>query len=254
MFKLFYVIFRFGHPDFIPCPVQGANNHSYGNAVYDAKLGGHCFRFTQEQWEGTPEKPGAYKGMLKRSNRQSSVWYVRAEVEFDPESAAGQMAQELDAAKAESESLRLQLDAVAADYLTLQQHLEIQAVQQRMDSEEPKPAPTMTLLPPSIEEPGAPEITPELPTVEQTAEQSRPGGDSENTYGETELGSEKEVIKDAEPVDHSARLAIMRFDGPGSLFEEIAEQNKLGANLDPLALNTKVKRREALLVWYASKP
>lgn len=245
MFKLFYVIFRFGHPDYIPCPVQGANDHKYGNAVYDAKLGGHSFRFTQEEWEGTPSKPGAYKGMLKRSNRQASVWYVRAEVEFDPESAAGQMAQELDAAKAEAESLRLQLDAVSADYQTLQQHL--------APAEEPKPAPTMTLLPPAIEEPGAPETTPELPTVEQSEEHSRPGGDSENTYVEKELGLEKEVIKDAEPTDHSARLAIMRFDGPGSLFEEIAEQNKLGANLDPLALNTKAKRREALLAWYASK-
>lgn len=221
MFKLTYVVFRLGHPDFIPLPVTGANGHPYGHATHGfvtvggRKINAHVFRFTQQAWEG-----GAYTEILKRSNRASAVWNVVAEVEFDAESAAGKLAGDLDAARSEAEDLRAQLkestrrcSALNEEYTTLLAHVPRPGTEINIPIEEPPPEVSKILdtqepLPPS--EPAAPPV----------------------------------------PLDHAARLEAMKFDPLG---DEIDAQNALGAGIDKAALPSRAKRREALLAWYAKQ-
>lgn len=221
MFKVTYLVFRFGHPDYIPLPVTGENGRVFGHAAFDHKMRAHVHRFTKEEWEGHAQKEGAMMQILKRANRSSGVWFVKAEVEFDAASAAGQIAGDLDAARADIEVLRLevqeakgQYDALNADYLTLLSH----AV--------PPPAPA-----------GLESVA---PPIDRQPEAVPPEG----------LGQDTPDLAMARNI---ARLDLLKFDGPTSLGAEISEQNALGAGIDLVAANTKGRRKKALLAWYESQ-
>lgn len=87
----------------MPIAVNGRSK-LYGHALYDGKYGSHVFRFSKEEWEG-----GAGRDITENKHRSLAKWIVLAEVEYNPESELGKMANELDALKAENDSLRLQL-------------------------------------------------------------------------------------------------------------------------------------------------
>lgn len=244
MFKLTYVLFRFGHPDYIPLPVTGSNGYNYGHALFDPKTRAHVFRFTKEQWEGDGRN-GACEHMLKRNNRSAGVWSVFAEVEFDAESAAGQLASQVDALQSELEAMRAERDALATDYATLTS----MAGTPRTDEQIPEGKINLQAdaqlgiellnlhrkarnleFAVSVRDASdkvAPAATAEVPT---------PEGPPENPGTEIPL---------------NVRLAKLTFQKLG---DEMTEQIAAGATFDLDVLNTKTKRAAALLEWYKNPP
>lgn len=221
MFKLSYLIFRTGHTDYIPLPVTGSNGHNYGHAIFEKAFSAHVFRFTKEQWEGDKGRGGACEHMLKRNNRGAGVWGVLAEVEFDAESEAGQVAAELDKAKSDLETmgvdmdgLRAERDSLAADLATLSALMEGKQANAELP---PPPAP-----------PAEDAATPPAPPEEKKPEPPEPDG-----------------------IPLNLRLAKLSL---ALLGEEMKEQMATnGAEFDLEALNTRSKRCAALLEWYKSR-
>lgn len=66
-----------------PMAVSGYSGKLYGHATFDAKLGAHTFRVTQEEWESGMDLDIA-KGMHRRLQR----WRIRVEVVDDAPVAA----------------------------------------------------------------------------------------------------------------------------------------------------------------------
>lgn len=119
MFKLTYILTRKGQPSAIPVPVCGKRtNKIYGHAHFDAKVLAHTFRVSSELWDA-----GAGEDIMQ-FRASIPPWIVRCEVEFDPTSAMGEQAAQLDAVKAESEGLRLLLETREAENAALRSDLE----------------------------------------------------------------------------------------------------------------------------------
>lgn len=99
-----YVVVRTGLPHHIPNGVSGRSGLLYGHGRFEDRYNGHVLRIPQKQWEG-----GAAKDILERVNRGSSVLLVYVEVETDGESQEAKLAEALDAARTEIDSLKRHL-------------------------------------------------------------------------------------------------------------------------------------------------
>lgn len=150
MFNVTYLLVRKGQPALVPVAVKGLRTgRLYGHAHFEPNLNGHAFRISGKDWDA-----GAGDDILQ-FRAGVSAWSVKAMVEFDPTSAMGEQAGQLDAAQARVAELEQQVEAKDAEVTALRADL---ATLSGMVSSEPggenvpNPPAAASDQPPTVEE------------------------------------------------------------------------------------------------------